>query len=1348
MSNIQFTLVRTPDLTSRLGIGTRSETSPDLRKLDSLLTSKLRANEKWTAKCSSFLTSNLSALYMYDRLNYSMSRAYGHVGYKVLLNPKNVFCYHPSCLERGRGVHTLKHIFYIKSYVAHIRKDHLMDHIGVAMEKRFSAIVNDNFITDELLDEISPSPYALNSNVMLNEEACEKLSSYGIVRDDNDVYTCHWKGKLISSGIIKTDSLSFQEDEALIESILTFPNPIRDWSLWGTLSLYCLKIFTSIGSAGLNLYRGITRNRLTDTPASNVQEFVKESNHPGPSVSVNQKNLPPLNYDSQQWHPTELIFHIKCMQQNDRSVFVEYPNVKRFLTTMIIDEQELNQGAFVHKGNLCGLKKPMSVNDIQEIGMSQLGRYVSTENSFVISVREYRLSDFSGYMCSNLYTTFETEVLKAEVVIKEYLKASNFANSCLRCLVDGKECSYENINDTCSHCSSCNETCISMLVLHNIWDMGSTHKKAKNNMPEIDMDSDENDVFSANLQTVAFGGLHLVKAIVNSLRNHILSYAGENYGLNILRSIKTTCSLLDNVKQAVFVAKDRQSDLLSYLTCSPIIQNALHELKTYSTRRIPEAILTYSKKADTQKDIISPVAVLCNGNGDVFILDSCCACVHVVDRSAVSKVFFIGRYCKSNPSQHKSKVLAKEIPFTENLTEMIITKSDDVFILDEGNRKVFIVPDASLAKSVPSKKVNSIPSFHATSIGYCCQKLVVLSNDKSIKILDIDFGSKYKYELNCSVTASIMPQVHLRSIFSISESIMGGVCQDDGFIRLFELCNGKLLSECSTNITSEVKPCATEINDEIQVHVLKNGKVSACTLKHDKKSISLKEGEESHDIGDVRCYAVWGKVIYSLNQMNAFLFSLEETGPLSFGYKFSQAINSFYEAIGFTKPGHGVVSTRLMLKQSIEKAQPLVELLENMDESLKSRFNRTTFQGEHGTPWTATVSCVLATVESWKALARRLDMINPLLSDMVYSHSITNESWIEHSFGFQVKQGQGQLMIMQEYIQAKRRHAIDFQMRMTNTPFCQYTKTKIRDKGYQCLVDVGKTRLSYQDVIDIFRSSSSKHMKNDESEIEVSEEGSQVLHKAYLLLKSVPRQSNRCKWRERSGFQPNLLLEQVSQIKAGDMVFSYDLDDEILNLLVKNTVNLDGKTSHIKVLPVGKDKVASVSIDKLLVHKGHIATVPRNFYEISDGSVIFHDAVNMMMEELNVHTSSRFEEDEENFADESEPKGLNRGVKRKRSDCDLELVPPEKRHLNNWVKVIYDEELYLGNIIDVNQYGTCKVQCLTEPFNPKNEGVYQDLEHELVCAYFHDVYETDVIPEEREERRRGPKRYIYGSKSL
>ena len=60
----------------------------------------------------------------------------------------------------------------------------------------------------------------------------------------------------------------------------------------------------------------------------------------------------------------------------------------------------------------------------------------------------------------------------------------------------------------------------------------------------------------------------------------------------------------------------------------------------------------------------------------------------------------------------------------------------------------------------------------------------------------------------------------------------------------------------------------------------------------------------------------------------------------------------------------------------------------------------------------------------------------------------------------------------------------------------------------------------------------------------ITDEDEHLLKKAFLLAKSVPRQSNRSKWRERSGHQPNLLVEKSSGILyAGDLVCCFSLTE-------------------------------------------------------------------------------------------------------------------------------------------------------------------------------------------------------------
>ena len=96
------------------------------------------------------------------------------------------------------------------------------------------------------------------------------METFGIERELPVNYICCWKDIIIQHGLITSESLTFQEDEALVASILNFPNPVEDWTVWNTLYLYGLKLMTSFSTAGLNLYRGITSYpRLNDSSSSN-----------------------------------------------------------------------------------------------------------------------------------------------------------------------------------------------------------------------------------------------------------------------------------------------------------------------------------------------------------------------------------------------------------------------------------------------------------------------------------------------------------------------------------------------------------------------------------------------------------------------------------------------------------------------------------------------------------------------------------------------------------------------------------------------------------------------------------------------------------------------------------------------------------------------------------------------------------------------------------------------------------------------------------------------------------------------------------------------------------------------
>ena len=78
-----------------------------------------------------------------------------------------------------------------------------------------------------------------------------------------------------------------------------------------------------------------------------------------------------------------------------KQVFPKFDRVMRYLVTLVIDEQELNQGTYINtkKGQLSGLAKQLSADEIRKVSLKKPGKYVMTECKFANGVQEYRLTD-------------------------------------------------------------------------------------------------------------------------------------------------------------------------------------------------------------------------------------------------------------------------------------------------------------------------------------------------------------------------------------------------------------------------------------------------------------------------------------------------------------------------------------------------------------------------------------------------------------------------------------------------------------------------------------------------------------------------------------------------------------------------------------------------------------------------------------------------------------------------------------------------------------------------------------------------------------------------------------------
>ena len=159
-NNIKLNSVRTPHT---INIGGDSS----LKELCSLINEEFGIHSCWNKRCTTSLRNNAHALFLYDRLEYSLSNAYGSAEYKVLLNPLMVLCHHPDCIKSSHPNIKLHQMFDLSRFI-----EHLMDHddeIGLAMLNRVEAIVPNPFISREDLDRIHCSPYSLQPHLQIHK---------------------------------------------------------------------------------------------------------------------------------------------------------------------------------------------------------------------------------------------------------------------------------------------------------------------------------------------------------------------------------------------------------------------------------------------------------------------------------------------------------------------------------------------------------------------------------------------------------------------------------------------------------------------------------------------------------------------------------------------------------------------------------------------------------------------------------------------------------------------------------------------------------------------------------------------------------------------------------------------------------------------------------------------------------------------------------------------------------------------------------------------------------------------------------------------------------------------------
>ena len=527
---------------------------------------------------------------------------------------------------------------------------------------------------------------------------------------------------------------------------------------------------------------------------------------------------------------------------------------------------------------------------------------------------------------------------------------------------------------------------------------------------------------------IAFGVLHLCKSLINTIRCYSITHNGENFGLYILRALKhgndRAAEILSNMKNAVLVGKDRQSDYLAYMTCSQLVESALVEKDVYSLIRVPEPILDYKENAKTQKPMIYPVAVQTNLNADIFVLDEGASCIHIFDTSDVCRSYIIGTYTSPDLSEYDStkKLVAKNVKFSNSAKSMVI-HNDIAFIADYVRNEIVVLMQCKFAQKVSTSRVFVMNVENCVDV--CCvsveNMVLALCDDdaeyRAVYGLTFKWPSKKDGPLFVETTSNFVfnPSYEIQGLFSVAfNGYLFGARSEVNKLFFYNVTS-EGCKETTSSLQSAVLPCTSEEG----LVVFNQGYLESYYPSIKEENLSFSPSSKMKIICAAEHMTLRGNVLNVLGRHHEN-YVVEEVGQLAMGALYCRAVRKFYEAVVYVPP--------------------------------------------HG-----------------------LNHLSPGLHEEVYPHTTGNESPVEHTFGFICKNGQGQSQTKQEYCSSKSKHYLNFHLRNCEMPFNQYEKIKSRDKGYQQLNPAMKSKLDVEQMKQLF-SAKHCHTEKESPELSEEDE--------------------------------------------------------------------------------------------------------------------------------------------------------------------------------------------------------------------------------------------------------------------
>ena len=340
---------------------------------------------------------------------------------------------------------------------------------------------------------------------------------------------------------------------------------------------------------------------------------------------------------------------------------------------------------------------------------------------------------------------------------------------------------------------------------------------------------------------------------------------------------------MDNLKVSVIKGKDRQSDLNSYETTGPIVQETLASAESYACTRVPELVLSYTENAQKQKRIIKPVSVQCNRNGDVFIIDAGAAVLYAIDRSSVANMFTLGKYMEPSDKVYDSKSIihGNHVHFSNFLSDMTIQSDrNDLYVVDSGRNEVVIVRNCSTASAIKTTWINVWKKEGVKSVCFFQGNTVCLyqrRGEQAVDVFDIVLPPARKtssLEIDAKVLRKVKVSECMRYVFSVSDTVIGLVSEQMKII--FVKPNKKSSVQNETNVKTALKPQYVE-DGNVAYLPQRSEQINHLTISCAKKDTEIRFMYSNVTKTGIpttsSCFAVWGSTYIIFWQMITVLTS-------------------------------------------------------------------------------------------------------------------------------------------------------------------------------------------------------------------------------------------------------------------------------------------------------------------------------------------------------------------------------------------------------------------------------------------------------------------------------------------